>query len=184
MTRSATLRKGTITLYCQDNELSWLHWDLTAEQESLLKFVRRVTALFHEQPVFHRRRFFHGQAIQGAEAPEIAWFDPTGAEMSEEAWKSGFVRCLGVQLFGGNIDVDEHGEDIVGDTTLLLFNVDHVNTIPFVLPPPGNDDSAPWELVFDTAKDNGDEAELESPYPLQPCSVVVLKSPLQKEEVL
>ncbi len=177
-------QKGNNNAYCQDNEISWLNWDLTPEKESLLKFVRRVTALFHEQPVFHRRRFFHGQAIQGAAAPEISWFDPSGAEMSDEAWNSSFVRCLGVQLFGEDIDVDEHGEDIRGDTMLLLFNVDHVNTIPFVLPPPGNGDSAPWELVFDTAQENGNEPTLESPYPLQPCSVVVLKSPLKKEEVI
>jgi len=175
-------QKGNNNAYCQDNEISWINWNLTPEQESLLKFVRRVTALFHEQPVFHRRRFFHGQAIQGEEAPEIAWFDPTGAEMSDEAWKSSFVRCLGVQLFGETVDVDERGEDICGDTLLLLFNVDHANTIPFVLPPPGNDDSQPWELVFDTSVENGDEATLESPYPLQPCSVVVLKSPLNKEK--
>ena len=70
--------------------------------------------------MFHRRRFFHGQAIQGAEAPDIAWLDPTGKEMSDEAWTTAFVRCLGVQLFGGEIDVDEHGEAIVGDTMLLL----------------------------------------------------------------
>ncbi|HTU25780.1 MAG TPA: glycogen debranching protein GlgX [Pirellulales bacterium] len=177
-------QKGNNNAYCQDNEISWLNWNLSPEQESLLKFVRRLTALFHEQPVFHRRRFFHGQAIEGEGAPEIAWFDPTGAEMSSDAWKSGFVRCLGVQLFGENIDVDERGENIFGDTLLLLFNVDHANTIPFELPPPGNGDSSPWELVFDTAVENCDEVKLESPYPLQPCSVVVLKSPFKKESEL
>jgi isoamylase len=182
-------QKGNNNVYCQDNEVAWLDWNLTPEQESLLKFVRRVTAFYHDNPVFHRRRFFHGQAIQGEAAPEIAWYDPTGAEMPDEAWKSGFVRCLGVQLFGEDIDVDEHGEDINGDTILLLFNVDHANTIPFVLPPPGNDDdSSPWELVFDTATENGNGAgeakPLVSPYPVEPCSVVVLRSALKKEDVL
>ena len=115
-----------------------------------MKFVRRVVRVFHEQPVFHRRRFFHGKAIQGAEAPEISWLDPSGQEMNEQAWRDSFVRCLGVQLFGGEIDVDEHGEPIVGDTMLLMFNADHANTIPFTFPKPENGD--PWELVFDTAR--------------------------------
>ena len=70
--------------------------------------------------------------------------------MSDEAWNAPFVRCLGVQLFGDNIDVDEHGETISGDTMLLLFNADHANTIPFMLPPTA-DEGQPWELVFDTA---------------------------------
>jgi glycogen operon protein len=176
-------QRGNNNAYCQDSEISWLDWDLTPEKEGLLKFVRRVIALFQEQPVFHRRRFFHGQAIQGALAPEIAWFDPTGEEMSDEAWNTGFVRCLGVQLFGGNIDVDEHGEAIFGDTMLLLFNADHANTISFVLPPPGNGDSEPWELVFDTADEaRNSETTLGAAYPLEPCSMVIFKSRLKKEK--
>jgi glycogen operon protein len=174
---------GNNNAYCQDNDISWLHWQLEPDQEALLKFARRVITLFHEQPVFHRRRFFHGQAIQGEEAPEIAWFDPTGVEMSDKAWKSGFVRCLGVQLFGGDIDVDEHGESIRGDTMLLLFNADHANTIPFVLPPAG--DGEPWELVFDTAEGTSDSGvKVSDTYPLQPCSAVVLASRVERAEEL
>jgi glycogen operon protein len=177
-------QRGNNNAYCQDNEISWLDWKLTPEQESLLKFTRRVIALFREQAVFHRRRFFHGQAIQGAEAPEIAWYDPTGEEMSSEAWNTGFVRSLGVQLYGGEIDVDEHGESICSDTILTLFNADHANTIPFVLPSTGSEDGTPWELVFDTANPelNG-ETELAAEYQLQPCSMVVFKSRLPKEDV-
>ncbi|MEX2115228.1 MAG: glycogen debranching enzyme GlgX, partial [Pirellulales bacterium] len=175
---------GNNNAYCQDNEISWIDWKLEPDQESLLRFVRRVIALFREQPVFHRRRFFHGQAIQGAEAPEIAWLDPTGKEMSAESWNTGYVRCLGVRLAGGDIDVDEHGESIRGDTMLLLFNADHVNTIPFALPDPG--EGAPWELVFDTVDATSDSGvKVGDHYPLQPCSVVVLASPVPRnEEVL
>lgn len=177
-------QRGNNNAYCQDNEISWLDWKLDPDQESLLKFTRRVIALFREQAVFHRRRFFHGQAIQGAEAPEIAWYDPTGEEMSSEAWNTGFVRCLGVQLFGGEIDVDEHGESICSDTILALFNADHANTIPFVLPPTGSEDGKPWELVFDTSNPDLDsQAELAAEYQLQPCSMAVLKSQLPKEIV-
>ena len=169
-------QNGNNNAYCQDNEISWLDWDLKPDQEALLKFTRRVIAFFHEQPVFHRRKFFHGQAIQGAEAPEIAWLDPSGDEMSEDSWNKGFVRCLGVQLFGGKIDVDDHGEWIRGDNILMLFNADHATTIPFVLPPVENADE-PWELILDTAQDDIDEdVTLAASYPLQPCSMVVLRS--------
>ncbi len=33
-------QKGNNNAYCQDNEITWLNWDLTPEQESLLKFAR------------------------------------------------------------------------------------------------------------------------------------------------
>ncbi len=172
-------QQGNNNAYCQDNELSWLHWKLTPEREALLKFVRRAIAVFHDEAVFHRRRFFHGQAIQGAEAPEIAWIDPSGEEMGDDAWKTAFVRCLGVQLYGGEIDVDERGEAISGNTMLMLFNADHANTIDFVLPPTGTDDSLPWELVFDTDQEVSEEgAQLGKSYPVKPCSMVMLRSRL------
>jgi glycogen operon protein len=176
-------QQGNNNAYCQDNELTWVHWELDKTKEDLLKFVRQVVRLIGEQPVFHRRRFFHGKAIQGAEAPEIAWLDPSGQEMTESSWKDAFVRCLGVQLVGGEIDVDEHGEPICADAMLVLFNADHANAIAFSFPKPEN--GTPWELVFDTARpeltaDSG--APLGENYPLAPCSVAAFRSAVPREE--
>jgi isoamylase len=176
-------QKGNNNAYCQDNELTWLHWDPDERKLDLLKFVRRVARVFHEQPVFHRRRFFHGKAIQGSEAPEIAWLEPSGREMNEQAWKDSFVRCLGVQLTGGEIDVDDHGEPIVGDAILLMFNADHANTISFTFPKPENGE--PWELLFDTARPElpGESAKpLGESHDLAPCSVAVFRSKVPRAE--
>lgn len=174
-------QNGNNNAYCQDNELTWLNWELPPDRQSLLKFVRRLIAIYNEQPVFHRRRFFHGKAIQGAEAPEISWLDPSGKQMSQEAWKAGYVRCLGVQLFGGNIDVDERGEQIKGDSMLLLFNADHGNNIAFVLPQPPQDQS-PWELIFDTAQpDLTEPPTLEEAFLLAPCSMAMFCARLPEE---
>ena len=172
-------QNGNNNAYCQENEISWLHWDLNHEQEALLKFVHRVISLFHTQPVFHRRRFFHGQNLQqGADAsdgPEILWLNPAGNKMSGDEWGSANVRSLGVQLFGQNIDRDEHGESIIGDTMLLLYNADHGKPISFKLPPTG--EKNPWELVFDTAREDAPEGEAtKDTYELQPVSTVVFRA--------
>ncbi|HET6884108.1 MAG TPA: glycogen debranching protein GlgX, partial [Pirellulales bacterium] len=84
-------QNGNNNAYCQDNEISWLHWDLTDEQKGLMDFVQKCIALNKNEPVFQRRRFFHGQGIQGGEAPDIAWYDTAGNEMSDEDWKTSFV---------------------------------------------------------------------------------------------
>ena len=160
-------QNGNNNAYCQDNELTWLHWDLNERQQKLLHFSQRILQLFHEQPVLQRRRFFHGQAIEGTGAPDIAWIDNSGTEMTQEAWNTSFVRCVGVILFGDSIDVDEHGEEISGDTLLLLFNAAH-EQIPFTLPE--LEEQFPWELLLDTARPEtpsedylaGDEYPLES----------------------
>ena len=38
--------------------------------------------------------------------------------MSNEAWSARYVRCLGVQIAGGKIDVDDYGDPIIGDCML------------------------------------------------------------------
>ncbi len=154
----------------------------------MLLFVKRLIAFYKSQPVFHRRRFFHGKAIQGSEAPDIAWLEPSGQEMSADAWKNANVRCLGVQLFGENVDVDSHGESIHGDMILILFNADHATTISFRLPQPGTGNetakgksSKPgkaWLLEFDAACKLEDcPSAVSESYDLKPCSLVVLRYP-------
>jgi glycogen operon protein len=143
-------QNGNNNAYCQDNELTWLDWELTPEQQDFLAFVRTVTRVWREQPVLHRRKFFQGRGIRGSDIKDISWLEPSGKEMPDEAWSVGFVRSLGVRLAGDLIgDVDERGERIVGDTLLLLLNAHH-EPIKFTLPL--HQDQQHWELLFDTAK--------------------------------
>src|SRR5262249_13561076 len=68
---------GNNNTYCQDNETTWLNWELNEEQQRFLDFVQRVTRLWREQPVFQRRKFFLGRAIRGSEIKDISWFGPS-----------------------------------------------------------------------------------------------------------
>jgi glycogen operon protein len=153
----------------------------------LLGFVRKVIAVYHEEPTLQRRRFFHGKSLHGDKSPEIAWLDPTGKEMSQGAWQQGHVRCLGVHLMGGLIDVDEYGEPIIGRHMLILFNADHQQEIPFALPK--IEGITPWERLFDTSTGFVDSAAAEEPgedvsaagaYKLAPCSMAVFRSEIQE----
>ncbi len=175
-------QRGNNNTYCQDNELTWLNWEFDEEQESLLKFVQQLIKTRREQPVFRRRRFFHGKDLRGKQSPEIAWLEPCGREMSDDAWNNPHVRCLGVHLCGGKIDVDDYGEPIIADHILMLFNADHANEIAFTLPHLSS--GTPWEWLFDTAdfKQEG-KPQLSSQYALRPCSVAVLRSPVNIKDV-
>ncbi len=168
-------QQGNNNAYCQDNEITWINWGLDEKQNSLLQFVKQVIKLRHEQPVLQRRRFLHGISIYGLDSPDITWIDPSGEEINESMWNDHFVRCLGVFLKGGRIDIDEYGEPIDGDSLIMLFNADHAVEIPFKIPecPIGE----PWEVVLDTAVLDNTELLLEEmTYLLKPCSLVVLKS--------
>ena len=175
-------QKGNNNVYCQDNELSWFNWELEEWQIDLLAFVQRVTRIFHSQPAFHRRRFFHGKSLRDKKMSQIAWLDPTGDEISEEAWNAPHMRCLGVHLTGGRIDVDDHGDPIIGDHVLTLFNADHAMKIRFILPPVETGER--WQLMIDTARgDVAEEKEITaSDYELQPCSAAVFRSQMKEDE--
>jgi isoamylase len=142
-------QNGNNNAYCQDNELTWLNWELDEEQKAFLDFVRGVTLLWRTQPVFQRRRFFHGRSIRGSEIKDLSWLEPSGQEMSDKAWQDGSVRCMGVRLAGDLIgDLDDRGEPIRGETLLLLLNAHH-EAIPFTLP--AAKDEHFWERIVDTA---------------------------------
>jgi glycogen operon protein len=166
-------QNGNNNAYCQDNEITWLNWNLDDRQKMLLKFTQRVTQVLSEEPVFQRRRFFHGRPIEGEGAPDIAWVNPDGTEMKGDAWNTGYARCLGVLLNGENIDVDERGEEISGHTVLILFNADHSLEIPFTLPPIKEHDG--YQLQLDTADMEAQRTlfNFGTQYALKPCSVAV-----------
>src|SRR6185295_5159593 len=96
-------QKGNNNAYCHDSDLTWLDWTLQPEDQDFLAFVRRVVALRRSQPVFQRRTFFQGRDIRGADVKDVSWLSPSGVEMSDEAWTSGALRCLGVRLAGDRI---------------------------------------------------------------------------------
>src|SRR5262245_37800921 len=60
-------QQGNNNAYCQDNELTWLDWGLDETKQKFLEFVRKVTRLWREQPVFQRRKFFQGRRIRGTD---------------------------------------------------------------------------------------------------------------------
>jgi isoamylase len=174
-------QKGNNNTYCQDNELSWLDWEMTPPREAFLEFVRKVVQLRHDQPVLRRRRFFHGRSIRGSNIKEIHWIEPSGKEMGDEAWNAGYIQCLGMCLVGGLADdVDERGERVPGDTLLILMNAYH-EPIPFTLYPPL--EWVEFERILDTADPLSDPRANphNEPYPLQGRSLVVFRM-LNKEQ--
>jgi isoamylase len=145
-------QNGNNNAYCQDNEISWLHWTRDEKQNQFLEFTRRLIWFRNAHPVFRRPKFFQGRRIRGSEIRDVMWFNPGGSEMSEEEWASPFVRCIGMLLSGDTIDVlSFEGEPIRDETFLLLMNA-HYEPIPFVLP---GQEQIEWQLILDTMDSDG-----------------------------
>ena len=148
---------GNNNVYCQDNELSWVNWNLTATQQDLLHFTRWVIKLRKDHPVLRRRRFFYGDAAHGGESKlqEIGWLRPSGEHMRDEDWTAWYARSLMVYVNGHAIsEPDRRGEKIVDNSFLLLVNASEED-IEFTIPTEPTGTSKAWKVVIDTQPTKG-----------------------------
>ena len=77
---------GNNNAYCQDSEISWLHWDLKEKSEELLRFTRRLTGLRHKYPVLRHSRFLTAEYNEDLGCKELTWVNAGGHEMTAEEW--------------------------------------------------------------------------------------------------
>jgi isoamylase len=174
---------GNNNAYCQDNETSWLDWRLKDDPDTLLDFVRELTKLRREHPVFRRRRFFQGRQLEGTTTKDIIWLRPDGQEMTDKEWHDGFARCLGVYLAGDAIaDSDRFGHAIVDCSFIMLLNAHH-DEIGFSL---SGFESTGWRIVIDTARADDERPDMDAlpdaGYPLQGRSLALFMADGAREQ--
>ncbi|GAA0601620.1 glycogen debranching protein GlgX [Kutzneria viridogrisea] len=149
-------QRGNNNVYCQDNELSWVDWSEQAQDSELTEFTAAMARLRREHPVFRRRRFFQGRPLRsGEDLRDIAWFAPSGSEMTAEDWELDFGRCVLVFLNGQAMgEMDARGQWVTDDSFLLCFNA-HYEDVEAKIPNGGY--GGEWAVVVDTA--TGEAAE-------------------------
>jgi len=114
---------GNNNAYCQDNETSWLDWDLSPEDRQLLEFTAQAIERFRSNPVLRRRSFFTGASHPRARTKDLAWIRPDGQEMTMQDWADPHNHVLGMLIRGqASDDVDDRGRPVFGETVLLLLN--------------------------------------------------------------
>jgi isoamylase len=125
-------QQGNNNPYCQDNEVSWVNWDL--QDHALLEFSQQLINFRLQHPIFRRRKWFQGRAIHGSDVRDIVWFNPDGEEMTDQQWNDGLAKAIAIFLNGQEIPTPgAKGERIVDDNFLIIFNAHH-EAIEFTLP--------------------------------------------------
>jgi glycogen operon protein len=131
---SANTQRGNNNAYCQDNPIGWLDWERTRKHSGLLDFTRGLIALRKAHPVFRRSRFLEGRDFSLDQIKDVTWLRPDGAEMREIDWQTDYIRAIGLQLDGRDLqEWDERGQPLTDSLFLILFNA-HYEPIAFQLP--------------------------------------------------
>ena len=142
-------QRGNNNAYCQDNEISWVNWNLDPAQRALLDFTCRLVRLRKKEGVLREDYFFRGDRISDSRVKDLAFFRPDGTEMPPEDWQAPFVRSLAYLLGGDTLVVpDKAGRRPMGNTLIILLNAHHED-VRFTLP--HVDWGEQWELVVDTS---------------------------------
>ncbi len=164
---------GNNNAYCQDNETSWVDWSGRDEEADFGEFARAVAGLRRDHPVFRRRRFFRGPDGSQDGPSDIAWLTPSGREMMDGDWKTGYAKSLGVFINGDAItEPGPRGEPVRDDSFLLLFCADG-EAARFTLP--GPEFGRRWDVVLDTAGAADGERRAGASIELAARSMIVLR---------
>jgi len=176
----ARTQHGNNNAYCQDSELSWVHWEPGTRAVAMLDWTQRMIAFRAAHPVLTREDFFQGSPVRGTGVRDVEWFTGTGEPMRDEDWQDPERRAVAMLLPGrGSGQTDARGRPVPAETLLAVFNASHEG-MTFTLP------TIPrrwrWLLAFDTANP-GEEDGARSfaggkTYEVTGRSVVAFHSPI------
>lgn len=155
-------QKGNNNGYCQDSEISWVHWDnLPPSSEALREFTRRLIRLRNEQPLLRRDSWRDGLIIR--------WFNAGGGLQQPEQWDEG--STLGVYI-GRKDLIAEKG---IWHDVLMLFNP-YAGNVPFRIPQFGE---GGWVLEISTSAlaEPGIVITQEKDFELEGRSMVLFRRP-------
>ncbi|MGC1423079.1 MAG: glycogen debranching protein GlgX [Terracidiphilus sp.] len=151
----ARSQMGNNNCYCQDNELTWMDWNLDERRERLREFTCRIIQLRLAHPNLHRRKFFQDREVRRRSdgslvllEKDAVWFNPDGNEVSDDAWNAEWNRAIALLLNGCTLQVsDEDGDPVIDDSFLLLVNAADQG-VEFTIPqsPRGK----AWRQIVDT----------------------------------
>ena len=93
-------QQGNNNAYCQNNEISWINWDIGEKGSALIRFVQKLTALKHKYPILRRNRFLTGQYVEELGVKDVSWINANGGEMTQEQWQDPTMTCFGMLMDG------------------------------------------------------------------------------------
>ncbi|MBV9577548.1 MAG: glycogen debranching protein GlgX [Chloroflexi bacterium] len=153
---------GNNNAYCQDNEITWVDWELDDCARALLAFTRAAIEVRKDSPLLHRAMYATGEVRDAVGLEELAWFQADGKRVSETTWADDNARSIGMRLASP-------------DECLLLLVSAYWEDLDFVLPPARADGGGQWQCVLDTSGDSTPGGASGTTFTLRSRSLVLLR---------
>ncbi len=147
-------QQGNNNAYCQDNVLSWVHWDPTRQERDLEATVAYLIKLRRENPVLRPKNFGDFNAAT-AETDMIKWYSRHGEIMTEQDWHSQERRTL--LRYSSHLNQDGSHNSML----LLIHGREAASQIRLPEVPHGNRYELLWNSAHEVPAATLPDAELE-----------------------
>ena len=87
-------QQGNNNAYCQDNEISWMRWDLTPVAQGHARDGPLAARAAPRPPRAADRAVLHRPAGRAGTRPDLAWYDALGIPFDHARWHDPSIRTL------------------------------------------------------------------------------------------
>lgn len=140
-------QQGNNNAYCQNNEISWVNWNLAAWQKEIQDFTAHLIKIRQAHRVFQRSGYLQGENVEYVNVPDIAWFSPDGNLFTNEDWQDPQTRAIGMYLAGAISD--GINTDMVDNGFYFFLNS---GDNPVTVNLPAGDFAKSYRLMFNTVE--------------------------------
>ena len=138
-------QRGNNNVYCQDNNFSWLNWDLEQHDWDLIDFVATMAHIRRSYPMLRPLDFYSGEPLHENGPKDLAWFAPDAQEISD--WHHSEHTSIGMFL-----TPYESGEE-------SIFAIFHAGSEPVNFALPALPYAQSYVAILDTHATNGQPNE-------------------------
>ncbi len=170
-------QQGNNNAWCQDNDLSWLNWELNTDQKEFQRFVRELIHIRKRYPVFRRTDYFRGKREDGR--ADVTWH---GAKVNQPDF--GLSSCFVACVLDGSLAENEASEVTSPDFYMAMNGSQ--KSLKVELPPTRDGQAwfwqvnttaaSPQDVLPVDAKDNEQVAFKQTHLEMKPFQLVLLRS--------
>ncbi len=113
---------GNNNPYNQDNEISWLDWNLTPWEADLVRWTTALLNTRRVHPALRQTEFFDGRTVAEGHPADLVWLRPDGSPMSDAEWHDPGTEMLVMALSGELSTRDAEGHPLRDSAFLLVLN--------------------------------------------------------------
>ncbi|MCW8108643.1 glycogen debranching protein GlgX [Alteromonas ponticola] len=134
-------QQGNNNAYCQDNEISWVDWELNKRKQDFFAFCQYVIALRQQSRLLSQVLMKDDSFQRAVNIKEINWYKPDGSDKASADWQATHNKAFGLEIIGEPLPNQPYEHWFIG------FNASD-NDVRFNLPM--DEQKGGWALRLDT----------------------------------